>query len=139
MDDKPFNAFYIELEKVFGILETARMAIEKLQETLTIRPYSKEEVIDLYKDIHMYLKAAGLVLEIILDRIEKYGPKDKYLYDMISRFYKELDDIAKAFWNASFTYEEEPTKGINYFYKISMESLRTIGNITEFIARELNL
>ena len=139
MEGKSFDSFYIELKKVFEILETARMAIEKFQEILTIRPYSKGEVIDLYKDIHMYLKAAGLVLEIILDRIEKYGPKDKYLYDTISRFYKELDDIAKAFWNASFTYEEDPTKGINYFYKISMESLRTIGNITEFIARELNL
>ena len=139
MEDKPFNAFYIELEKVFGILETALMTIEKFQEVLTIRPYSKEEVIDLYRDIELYLKEAGIILEIILDRIEKYGLKDKSLYDTIRRFYKEIYDINMAFWNASFTYEEDPTKGINSFYKISMESLRTIGNIAEFIARELNL
>jgi len=139
MEDKPFNAFYIELKKVFEILETARVAIEKFQEILTIRPYSKEEVIDVYKDIHMYLNAAGLILEIILDKIEKYGPKDKFLYDTISRFYKEIDDIDMAFWDTSFTYVKDPTKGINDFYKISIESLRIIENITEFIARELNL
>jgi len=139
MEDKPFNAFYIELKKVFEILETARVAIEKFQEILTIRPYSKEEVIDVYKDIHMYLNAAGLILEIILDKIEKYGPKDKFLYDTISRFYKEIDDIDMAFWDTSFTYVKDPTKGIKDFYKISIESLRIIENITEFIARELNL
>jgi len=139
MEDKPFNVFYIELEKVFGILETTLMTIEKFQEILTIRPYSKEEVIDLYKDIYMYLNEAELVLEIILDRIEKYGPKDKFLYNTISRFYKEIYDINIAFWNASFTYEKDPNKGVNDFYKISIESLRTIKNIAEFIARELNL
>ena len=94
---------------------------------------------DLYKDIHTYLNAAGLILEIILDKMEKYGPKDKSLYNTISYFYKEIDDIDMAFWNAAFTYKENPTKGINDFYKISIESLRTIGNITESIARELNL
>jgi hypothetical protein len=139
MESKLFDPFYIELKKAFEILETLQMIVERFQETLTIRPYSKEEIISLYKDIRMYLREAGLIFEIILDRITKYGPKDESLYNTISHFYKEIDDIDIAFWNTLSTYEKDPIKGADKFYKISIESLKTIGKIIDFIARELNL
>ena len=138
MRNKLSNPFYVELEKVFGLLHALQMFIERFQEILTVRPYSKEAIIDTYRDIHTYLTGAGLILEVILDRIEKYGPKDNFLYDNINYFYNEIYKIKTAFWDALLIYEKDPTRGINELYKISIESLRVIGNIIEFIARELN-
>ncbi len=72
MENRSFEFFNIELKEAFNILQELHMSLTRFVEILEVKPLSK---------------GAKIIFEIILNRIEKYGPKDKYLYDTINKFY----------------------------------------------------
>ena len=139
MENRLLESFHIELEKATYILWQLYMIIERLQEHLRIKPYSKEDIMGNYCDIKMHLFGLSVIFETILDRMEKYGPKDKSLYDIIAHFNNEINKIYDAFVDAEFTYEKDVVKGAEEFYNVSIESLKIIKPIADYLARELNL
>ncbi len=115
------------------------MSLTRFVEILEVKPLSKDDIMSWSCIIRENLKGAKIIFEIILNRIEKYGPKDKYLHDTINNFYNKTYDMYSAFVDASYTYEKDAIRGSDIFYKLSLESLRAVGEMMDLIAHELNL
>ena len=139
MTNRSFEFFNIELKEAFNILQELHMSLTRFVEILEVKPLSKDDIMNWSCTIRENLKGAKIIFEIILNRIEKYGPKDKYLYDTINNFYNKTYDMYSAFVDASYTYEKDNIRGSDIFYKISLESLRAVKEMIDLIAHELNL
>jgi hypothetical protein len=139
MVSKLAELFPVELEHAALTLVYLQTALEKFLKELEIRAYNKEAIIGLYNDINMYLKEVELIFGIILERMEKYGPMDKSVYDIIDKLYDEIYNIDLALWDAMSTYEKNTYQGADDLYNIAREGMKTAKRMWDFLAHELNL
>ncbi len=75
MVNRSFEFFSIELEEAFNILQELHMSLTRFIEILEVKPLSKDDIISWSCTIRENLKGAKIIFEIILNRIEKYGPR----------------------------------------------------------------